>query len=62
MPQDLAQEELGTVGLRIGEEGFGLVLLDDLSAVHEDHPVGHGPRETHFVGDAEHGHAGPAPP
>ena len=43
--------------LRIGEELLGLVLLDDLAAVHEDHAVGDGAGEAHLVGDAQHGHA-----
>ncbi len=55
--QDLAEEFLRPLVLRIGEEGFRLVLLDDLAAIHEDHPVGDRAREAHFVGHAHHGHA-----
>ena len=54
MPEDLAQEELGALRLRIVEEGLGFVLLDDLALVHEDHPVGHGLGEAHLaLGDIE---------
>ena len=42
---------------RIVEEGFRVVLLDDLAEVHEDHPVGDRFGEAHFVGHAEHGYA-----
>jgi hypothetical protein len=38
--QDLAEEQLGALGLRVVEELFRLVLLDDLALVHEDHAVG----------------------
>src|SRR5258708_3863609 len=55
--QDLAEERLGALVLRVGEERLGLVLLDDLTTIHEDHAVGHGAGEAHFVGDADHGHA-----
>src|SRR5262245_56420175 len=55
--EDLAEEELGALVARVGEERLRLVLLDDLAPVHEDHAIGHGAREAHLVGDAEHGHA-----
>jgi hypothetical protein len=55
--QDLAEEQLGALVLRIVEELVWLVLLDDLALIHEDHPVGNLPGEAHFVGHAEHGHA-----
>src|SRR5262249_2175953 len=39
-PQNLAQEQLGALVLRVGEERLGLVHLDDLAGIHEHHPVG----------------------
>src|SRR5262249_35645991 len=58
MPQDLAEEELGPVGLRVVEEVHRIVLLDDLAAVHEDDAVRHGAGEAHLMSDADHGHPG----
>src|SRR5690606_10335227 len=40
--EDLAEEVLGAVRLRVGEELLGRVLLDDLTVSHEQHPVGGG--------------------
>src|SRR5260370_40234388 len=57
MTQDLAEEELGALVARIGEERLRLVLLDDLAHVHEDHAVGNRAGEAHLVGDAEPGPA-----
>ncbi len=37
--ENLAQEEFGSIVLRIFEEFFGFVLLDNLAAVHEDDAV-----------------------
>ena len=50
--QNLAQEQLGPVILRVVEEVIGRRLFHDLALVHEDHAVGHGARKAHFVGDA----------
>ena len=55
--QDLAEEQLGALVARVVEEFLGLVLLDDLALVHEDHAVGDLAGKTHFVGDADHRHA-----
>ena len=55
--EDLAEEQLGPFGFRVVEELFGFVLFDDLTLVHEDHPVGHLTGEAHLVGDDHHGHA-----
>src|SRR5262245_23155882 len=55
--EDLAQEVLGPVALRVGEELLGGVLLDDGAVGHEQHPVGRRTREAHLVGDDDHGHA-----
>src|SRR5258708_38532463 len=55
--QNLAGEQLGALVLGVGEELLGLVLLDDLAAIHEDHAVSHGAGKTHLVGDTDHGHA-----
>src|SRR5690606_39999054 len=38
--QDLAQEQLGPIGLRVREELRRRTLLDDLALVHEHHQVG----------------------
>lgn len=51
---DLAQERLGPFLSRIGEEMLGSPLLDDVAAIHEDHPVGHFPCEPHLMGHADH--------
>src|SRR5450830_127347 len=55
--QDLAQEQLGPIVLRVIEEVVRRGLFDDFALVHEDHAVRHGTGEAHFVGYAEHGHA-----
>src|SRR4051812_29347712 len=55
--QDLAQEQLRALVLRVAEELVGRVHLDDLAVVHEDHAVRDLAREAHLVGDAQHGHA-----
>src|SRR5688572_11263820 len=56
--QDLAEEQLGALRLRMVEELFRRVLLDDLAEIHEDDAVGDGAGEAHLVRDAQHGHAG----
>ena len=38
--QNLAQEHLRAVDLRVVEEVVRIVLFDDLAAVHEDHTIG----------------------
>src|SRR5690606_27394310 len=50
--QNLAQEQLGPIVLRVLEERVRLVLLDDFATVHEDDAVGDLAREAHLVGDA----------
>src|SRR6056297_1293585 len=57
VPEDLTQEQLGALGLRVVEEFLGFILLHDLALIHEDHPVRDLAGEPHLVGDAEHGHA-----
>ena len=57
MVQNLAQEEFGSLMLRAFEELYRWFFLDDLTAVHEDDPVGNGRGKTHFVGHHEHRHA-----
>ncbi len=57
MPQNLAQEEPGALGLRVVEERLRRVLFNDLPLIHKDHAVGHGLGEAHFMGHADHGHA-----
>src|SRR3978361_627604 len=47
--EDLAEEVLGTIGFRIGEEFLGLGVLDDRALGHEDDAVGRAPREAHLV-------------
>ena len=48
------QELLRTVALRAFEEALGDVLLHDFAAIEEQHAVGHGAGELHFVGDDDH--------
>jgi len=55
--QDLAEEELSPLALRVLEELRGRVALDDFAGVHEDDRVGDRAREAHLVGDHDHGHA-----
>src|SRR6478609_3912635 len=55
--EDLAEEVLGTVRARVGEELLRGVLLDDRAVGHEDDPVGGGAGEAHLVGDDDHRHA-----
>ena len=49
--EDLRQEQLGALRLRVGEELLGRALLDDLAAVHEDDAVGDRAGKAHLVGD-----------
>ncbi|EKS68785.1 6-pyruvoyl-tetrahydropterin synthase [Burkholderia sp. SJ98] len=55
--QDLREEILRTIRLRIREERFLLIVLDDEPAIHEDHAIRHLLRKAHFVRHAHHGHA-----
>ncbi len=57
MPQNLAEEQLGALVLWVIEEGVWLILFDDFSLIHKDHPVGYSLGEPHLMGYAEHGHA-----
>src|SRR3978361_1083985 len=55
--EDLAEEVLGTIGFRIGEEFFGLGVLDDRALGHENDAIGRAPGEAHLVCDDDHRHA-----
>src|SRR5450759_3161586 len=55
--QDLPQKIAGRFMLRVAEELLRCCLLDDLAVGHENHAVGHAAGKTHFVCDAQHGHA-----
>src|SRR6266508_977357 len=55
--EDLAEEVLGPVVARVGEELLGRALLDDLPVGHEEHSVGRRAGEAHLVGHDDHGHA-----
>ena len=57
MIQDLAEEQLGTVVLRIAEEIFRVVFLDDLTFIHEDDAVGHLAGKAHLMRNHDHSHA-----
>src|SRR6185295_19605481 len=57
MPQYLAQEKLGAVGLRRGEKFLRRTGLDNLALVHEDYAIGDRARESHLVGHHHHRHA-----
>src|SRR5437899_1967192 len=54
--QDLGEEQLGPLGAGRPEELLLRLVLDDLSLVHEDHPVGDTAGEAHLVGDHHHRH------
>ncbi len=56
VPQVLAQEGAGALGLRRREDPVRRALLDHDAAVHEQHPVGDLAGEAHLVGDDQHGH------
>src|SRR5437879_12939453 len=55
--KDLGQELPRAIGPGRGEERLGIRLFDHLTAIHEDHAMGHPPGEPHLVGDHHHGHA-----
>ena len=55
--EDLTQEQLGAVVLRVGEEVFWGAVLDNGSIVKEQNTVGNLTGETHLVGDDDHRHA-----
>ncbi len=55
--QDLTQEQLGALVLRVREKFVGYVCLDDLTLVHEHDAVRDLAGKTHFVRDDQHGHA-----
>src|SRR3954452_8184572 len=57
MGEDLAKDLLGASVLRIAEESVGHTFFDDLPFSHEDDTVGNLAGKTHFMGDANHGHA-----
>src|SRR5690606_39441819 len=49
--QNLRQEQLGPLGLRVGEKLVRRRFLHDVALVEEDDPVGDFPGEAHLVGD-----------
>src|SRR5690606_41458244 len=55
--ENLAEEVLGAIRGRVGEERFGRGVLDDLAVGPEQHAVTGAAREAHRVGHHEHGHA-----
>ena len=57
MSENLRQEVLGTIGLRIFEEIIRRALFENLAVGHEHDLVGHLAREAHLMGHAQHGHA-----
>ena len=56
--QDLGQEILESVALRVVEDLVRAALLDDLSIFHENNTVAHFTGKAHLVGNADHGHTG----
>src|SRR5690348_15376066 len=52
--EDLAEEVLGAVGPRVGEERLRRRVLDDLAVGHEHDAVGRLAGEAHLVGDDDH--------
>ena len=57
MREDLAEEVLGAVALRVGEELLGRADLDDLAVGHEHDAVGGLAGKAHLVGHDDHRHA-----
>src|SRR5439155_7826428 len=57
MLEDLGQELLRAFRAWLAEEIILGRVLDDFSAVHEDHAMTHLARESHLVGDDHHRHA-----
>src|SRR5450830_808752 len=57
LPQNLTQEQLGALVLRMSEKLLRFIGLDDLPLVHQHHPVCHLTGETHLVADHDHGGA-----
>src|SRR6266581_8537303 len=55
--QDLGEELLRALRARLAEEILLECVLDDLAAIHEDHPVRDHARKAHLVRDHHHGHA-----
>ena len=53
--EDLVEEGPGSLLPGSIEELVGRGAFDDLAVIHEDDPVGHLARESHFVGNADHG-------
>src|SRR5712691_12481961 len=53
--QDLGEELLRALRARLAEEILLQRVLDDLAAVHEDHPVRDLARKAHLVRDHHHG-------
>ena len=58
MAQNLAEELPQPIRLRIFEKTVRVFIFDKLPTVHENDAVGNLPGETHFMTDAQHGHAG----
>ncbi len=57
MSQNLREEQLGALFFGGAEDFFGGADFDNLTFVEEDHAVGNGAGEAHFVGNDQHGHA-----
>ena len=55
--QHAAQEVLRPHMLRLVEHGLRRPLLDDDTAIDEQHPISHIPGKSHFVRDHDHSHA-----
>jgi hypothetical protein len=58
MIDNLAEKQGGSVVFWVIEKCLRIILFDNLTLIHENHTIGNRPGKTHFVGDAEHGHAG----
>ena len=56
MAKNALGKGLGALLLRVAEHAFGITLLDDHAAVHEDDAVRHRAGEGHLVRDDDHGH------
>src|SRR5262245_51981168 len=57
MAKNARQKQACTLGSGLFEEGFARRILDNAPFVHEDDAAGDIARKTHFVRDANHGHA-----
>jgi indolepyruvate ferredoxin oxidoreductase len=53
--RDSGQQSAGMRVLRLGEDRFGWTLLDNLAAVHDQHPAAEMPHDRGIMRDEEHG-------